>query len=107
MGRAFLFFQGAPAQSRSIDGAALFAVSLAAFRRENRRHSRHPGPHTQRLTPPFARKTTARVLPTMAISGKDLGTSFGINTAVCLAFLLVFSFLRTRKPFSLFYSPKR
>lgn len=43
----------------------------------------------------------------MAISGKDLGTSFGINTAVCVAFLLIFSFLRVRKPFSYFYSPKR
>lgn len=43
----------------------------------------------------------------MAISGKDLGTSFGINAALCLVFLGIFSFLRVRKPFSYFYSPKR
>jgi len=62
--------------------------------------------------PPFFLETQQQTRETlverrMAISGKDLGTSFGINAAVCIANLLAFSFLRLRKPFSLFCSPKR
>lgn len=43
----------------------------------------------------------------MAITGTSLATSLGINGAVCIVALIVFSFLRV-KPFTRkFYMPKR
>jgi hypothetical protein len=42
-----------------------------------------------------------------AISGKSLGTAFGINGAVCVVAVVVFSILRVRTFTRRFYMPRR
>jgi hypothetical protein len=51
--------------------------------------------------------TTPRCNTTTAISGASLGTAFGINSAVCIVALIVFSILRVRPFTRKFYAPKR
>lgn len=43
----------------------------------------------------------------MAISGTALATSFGINSGVCIACLIIFSILRIKPVTRKFYAPKR
>lgn len=43
----------------------------------------------------------------MAITGASLGTNFGINSAVCLVALAIFSILRVNSFTRKFYAPKR
>jgi hypothetical protein len=43
----------------------------------------------------------------MAVDGKALATSLGINGGVCVAFVIAFCFLRAHRATRRFYAPKR
>ena len=43
----------------------------------------------------------------MAVTGVSLATALGVNGAVCLVAILIFSYLRVSKLARKFYAPKR